>query len=209
MAQIVDRGFNQDPSICIITPTIGRPSLRVALQSIELSPLDQWIVVGDGTQPAAREIASTLFAHEDGVYYFETSTGRGDSGNPLRDLAMTWGYQDYFLFLDDDDVFVPNARRIINEELKRHFGAPVIFRMTSNGDVIWRHPSVEVGNVGGSMIAVPNRFGLIGTWANGHGHRSDYEFIMDTLRRYGSDWRQIIGWAGDIIIHCRTGETYE
>lgn len=192
------------PTICIITPTIGRPSLRQTLESVSLANNDHWIVVGDGPNTQARAIWASVPTRG---YYTETLTAYGDYGNALRDRAMMWATQDYLIFLDDDDVIVPGGIDIIKHEIKEHYPRPIIFKMRNgNGEILWKNREVTPGNVGAAMFCCPNRPDTFGKWTNGAGHRSDYEFIMATLKSYGPAWRQNIFWSDKVTVHCRPGE---
>lgn len=198
------------PTICVITPTIGRATLRRTLESGTIGEKDRWIVKADGLQPISRAIWQQLSVSY--VDYYEVLTNDGlpsSYGNSLRDLAMKQSDNDYFVFLDDDDIFVPNGIEIIKQEIARHDPPrPILFRMINgNGETLWRNREVTPGNVGGSMFVCPNIPGKLGTWANGHGHRSDFEFIWGTLEKYGPGWRQEIVWSSDVIIHCRPGDS--
>ena len=194
------------PSICIITPTIARPTLRRALESgaADLGADDLWIIIGDGPQNEALEICRQVL--DDCFAFMETGMALGDYGNPLRDQAMdlVGQDQDYFVFLDDDDSFAPNAIPIIKREIREHYPRPIMFRMINgNGELLWRTREMATGNIGGSMFCCPNTPGKLGTWANGAGHQSDLTFVEETLKLYGPGWRQNLFWAGDVIVHCR------
>jgi hypothetical protein len=193
------------PSICVITPTIGRPTLRRTLESgaKDLDKYDLWIVLGDGSQPKANKICQQIPFNCQAAFLESAELG-GDYGNPLRDQAMSIATQDYFIFLDDDDIFGHGAIPIIKREIARNFTRPVMFRMANgNGETLWRTRDVTPGNVGGSMFCCPNNPDRLGTWANGGGHRSDFNFIEQTLKLYGPGWRQNLIWSGDVIVYCR------
>jgi glycosyltransferase involved in cell wall biosynthesis len=192
------------PSICVITPTIGRPTLRQTLESgTGLSQGDEWLIMADGPQPdAIVSLAGVKLAC--GVKFIESENKTGDYGNSLRDEAMSIATQDYFIFLDDDDVFAPNAIQIIKREIAEHHPRPLMFRMINgNGELLWGSRDITPGNIGGSMFCCPNTPGKLGTWANGAGHQSDLHFIEETLKLYGPGWRQNLFWSGDVIVHCR------
>lgn len=195
------------PSICVITPTIGRPTLRRTLESgHQLTESDQWIVIQDGPKLETSRLLYEMreAAKNYSLYCMEMVSPTGDYGNTLRDLAMKQSSKDYFIFLDDDDVIAPGAIKIIKHEISEHYPRPIMFRMINgNGELLWRTREVTPGNVGGSMFCCPNTAGRLGTWANGTGHRSDYNFIEQTLKLYGPGWRQNLFWSGDVIVHCR------
>lgn len=196
------------PSICIITPTIGRPTLRRTLESgAMLVEHDEWLVMADGPQDAALIVSLAGIKLACGVKIIESEAKLGDYGNSLRDQAMSIATQDYFVFVDDDDIFAPNAIQIIKREIAEHHPRPIMFRMINgNGELLWRTREVTAGNIGGSMFCCPNVPGKLGTWANGAGHQSDLAFIEHTLKLYGPGWRQNLFWSGDVIVHCRPEE---
>lgn len=184
-------------TICIITPTIGRPTLARALASGELAPGDEWIVVGDGPQPEAEQVVNQMGPQ---YRYVEGSETR-NRGNEQRDLGMSLASADYLLFLDDDDVFTPGAIGVVHgflEDLPRPM--PIIFRMHHNGHIIWQSQELWPGEVGGCMFCLPNVPGKLGRWAGWPNEQtSDLEFIKDTLRHYG---RGDLLWSGNVIVRC-------
>ena len=195
-----------DLSICVITPTIGRPTLRRTLESAKLGPLDNWEVITDGPEIYKKVKPDILDLLNSRRYLHYSTTFRvmGHYGNRLRDTRMSITENDYFVFLDDDDVFAPGAIEIIKEAIAQHHPRPIIFKMRNgNGETLWKNREVTPGNVGGSMFVCPNDPDKLGKWDNGQGHRSDIEFIRQTLENYGPGWRQDIVWSDEVIIHCR------
>jgi hypothetical protein len=191
------------PSICVITPTIGRPTLRRTLESGILGQNDLWFVLQDSEGEGVYDIWYELRKSRPYLYLFETQYS-GNYGNSLRDYAIRVSQSKYFIFLDDDDIFAPGAIQIIKQEIALHHPKPIIFKMVNgNGEHLWRTRDITPGNVGGSMFCCPNIPGKLGKWDNGAGHRSDFEFIRGTLEKYGPDWRQQLAWSGEVIIHCR------
>jgi hypothetical protein len=96
---------------------------------------DLWLVLGDGPQPEALEVCKQVPFNCQSAF-LESAVSLGDYGNPLRDQAMSIATQDYFLFLDDDDVFAPNAIQVIKREIAEHFTRPIMFRMINgNGEI--------------------------------------------------------------------------
>lgn len=197
------------PTICVITPTISRDSLKATLESATLSPRDDWVVIGDGPQPKARAIVESLGKNRTYLRYMETEVQRGNWGNIPRDVAMKESPKDYFIFLDDDDVFAPNAMPVLKAELAKAFPCPVMFRLiTADGRTIWKDHRFGVGNIAGSMFACRNVPGRIGRWDNDGGYQSDFHFIEQTLNYY-PNWRTSLVWSGEVIILCQpNGGTY-
>jgi glycosyltransferase involved in cell wall biosynthesis len=182
------------PNICVITPTIGRPTLERALTSARLQSGDEWIIFADGPQPEAFATYRRLWADMPYLFYIESEQLTGNYGNALRDLAMELSDCDYFLFLDDDDTFTSGAIETVRARMN---GGPVIFRMNhpENG-VIWKETVVTPGNVGGSMLCLPNDRNRRARWGEFGGHGSDVQFIEKTLTLWPA-----YEWAGDVIIN--------
>lgn len=180
-------------SLCVITPTVSRPTLQRALISAELAPGDEWLIVGDGPQQPAQGIVADLWQRGRKWLRFLTGPETHSYGNAQRDYGMSRAVADYFVFLDDDDVFTPGAIEAIRGRLD---GGPAIFRMVHPNGIIWTEPRLGVGNVGGSMLVIPNRKHFFGKWADHTGHKGDADFIEDTLSR----WRFNAKWCSDIII---------
>jgi len=195
-------------NVCVITPTIGRPTLRQTLTSALLTSSDQWLVVGDGPQPQAAALVKELRDQGlDYLEYLELDPPGGRYGHPARDLAMTRAKADYLLFLDDDDIFAPHTWPTIVYELGLYWAQPVIFRMVNgNGEVLWKDPVLTVGNVGGSMVALPNRPHLPFWASTSDRHGCDLEFIQAALGRYHPSE---IRWSAQILVICRPGVLHE
>lgn len=198
------------PTICVITPTIGRPALKRALESARLSYHDRWMVILDVAH-GDREMFTQIVHGMNKLFWpyidlMPQINISGEYGNKLRDAAMQISENDYFLFLDDDDVFVPNAMNYVREEITRNYPRPIMFKMINgNGEILWKNREVTPGNVGTPMFCCPNIPGKLGVWDNGAGHRSDHEFIRTTLESHGDDWRQHLVWSDKVIVECRPG----
>lgn len=183
------------PTICTITPTISRPTLKRALTSARLEKGDEWIVVGDGPQPEAEAVCRGLRI----LPYLRYVEGpeSHDWGNTQRDLGMSLSDKDYFVFVDDDDVFNSGAIQAIRYQLS---DGPLMFRIWHNGGVIWTSRDMSVGNVARSMFVIPNRPGKLARWADDPSYESDFSFIQRTMAL----WRPTdLVWAGEIIQVCR------
>ena len=96
--------------------------------------------------------------------------------------ANTWLF--IFLFLDDDDVFLPGAIENVRQEMELRC-LPVMFKMKHPGGLLWREMVVTPGNVGGSMICIPNRPAKYGRWPEGNGtHATDIDFINENIKGF-------------------------
>jgi len=112
--------------VAFIVPTLGRPSLRKALASLESQSDPGWLahVVGDGVRPQvpgdprfwtweARPTKSAGLTRNLGMGFASAATPEGE-------LPVEW-----LAFLDDDDTVTPNYVQL----LRREHADVVIFRM--------------------------------------------------------------------------------
>jgi len=193
--------------LCLITPTIGRPTLQRTLQSAALGANDEWLVIGDGRQEKAGRLVSLMrlsgqFGPTDVQYHQATETKR--HGNHQRDTAMAMSDKDYFIFIDDDDIFVPGALTIIRQAIGSSEPCPWFFRMIDPlGQTLWKNQVIDRGNVGGSMLVVPNDPARLGRWSDSNGHDSDFLFIERTLKLWQPTPPK---WSSEVIIECKPNE---
>lgn len=188
------------PSIAIITPTLGRTTLPRTLESCwwQLGPDDEWLVVGDGPQPAARALVERL--GDSRARYLEVRQPRSAYGNAQRNLAMHAARAGWFLFLDDDDELLPGALDAVRQRLQQPL--PLMFRMDYRPGrrFLWEQPVLREGNVGGGMFVIPN---LPGRWAEWpETDRScvgDFTWIRQTLALWPAEALQ---WCEDVIYLC-------
>lgn len=172
------------PSLSVILPTIGRPSLPATLASIhcQLGPFDEVIVVSDGKNDETRRIIETADRR---YIYVELPERTHDWGGMPRNVGIWRATKDYLTFMDDDDVYLPGAFDVIRKALLEKQGVPMIFRMWHCGRIIWDSPSIGIANVSSQMLVVPNVKGLVGYWTSRYA--GDYDFIVDTVGRYDGD----------------------
>lgn len=140
----------------VIVPTCGRDTLVRTLASIAHQ-------LGEGDE-------ILVLKRTDSVY-----------GNSSRDTMIGKATGDYLLFMDDDDVFTPDAFQVIRAACDRNPYAVHMFRMRSDADgELWRTQAVTVGNVSGQIVAVPNQPPLP-LWAADSSATSDYEWITNVV----------------------------
>jgi glycosyltransferase involved in cell wall biosynthesis len=185
--------MNGAPSLTIIIPTAGRPTLSTTLETLapQVHAEDQILVVGDGQQPLARRLVVGLTSPP--WHYFEHGPTR-DTGRSQRELAIARATGDYLCFMDDDDVFTDGALDTIRARARAHPRRPLMFRMEDRfGTILWRVPQVAYANVSGHMLVVPNLAGKIGRW-----DKNDFDFIVQTLALQGEPV-----WLEDVIAVLR------
>lgn len=154
--------------LSFIVPTIGRESLTHALASIEVLPGDEILVCG---MPGRRMTRPE-------IRVIPCQSAR-DFGATERHLGMRYATQSHLAFLDDDQIFLPGHREIMQRAL---IDRPVLFRVEyPNGDI---EPSTETVNpreLTAAMIVIPNLQPKFGTWSATR--RGAYDFLRT------SDWK--------------------
>lgn len=158
-------------TISFIIPTIERASLKDTLDSIKPWPGDEVLVI----------------RHSD--------RHKGIYGNAERQEGVNKAKCDYLAFMDDDDVYAPGARDIMDRAIKESTGNnPILFRMQyPSGRVLWQKRWVKSGNVSTQMILVPNKKEMFSDWDLNH-RWADFQFI----NRWHWPAKQIT-WRPEII----------
>jgi len=186
----------QLPSVTIITPTIGRDSLKVMLNGLlpQLNQGDEVLIIGDGPQPNAKKIVDELASPF--ITYWESPLIR-NYGNPQRNEAISRSKGDYLMFVDDDDTVESNAIDVVKHSAKLYPGVPLMFKMLHDGyRILWDTPQVAYGHVSGQMFVTPNVKGKVGAWSGKYG--ADFDFMMSTLALY-PEGTAIVKFLEDII----------
>ncbi len=185
--------------ISIVIPTLGRPTLARALESVlpYLEPDDEILLVADGPRPSAQMVVDRCACRQ--LRYFEHFHPESTFGNAQRNFAMHAARGEYFAFLDDDDRFLPNALASIRREAQRP--APLIFRREYHQTFSWTKPEFIKGEVGTGMFATP----VHGSWCDcplttpepGY---TDFVWIQQVVALWppGS-----LRWCEDIIYWCK------
>lgn len=172
--------------ISFIIPSLGRPSLRQTIASIETEAGDEIIVVG----------TDAMVRTDPRPTYIMVAPGN-DWGRKERTRGMQEATQPYLAFIDDDDTYAPGHRALMRHAITTTPDAPVLFRMQyPNGFVLWREPHLISGNVSTQMILIPNDRAKLGAWTNRR--EGDYDFLASM--RWPMDsivWRpEVIAYLG-------------
>lgn len=173
-------------SITFVVATTGRDTLSRTLASIEAWPGDEVLVVCD-----------------DDVAVFDTRCRvvrcprGGDWGHSERNFVRGMARTSHVAHMDDDDVYAPGARVVMEDAAVRSPGVPTVFRMKFwHGLVLWREEKLECGNVGTPMFLWPNRPELFGTWQPFVG--GDFAFVETSAWK-----REEYVWRPEVIAHLR------
>jgi glycosyltransferase involved in cell wall biosynthesis len=113
--------------ITFIIPTIGKPGLQKAIESIEKQTSDNWkaIVVFDGIEPTisiSNPKITVMKIEKAGV-------GQNGAAN-VRNYGMKFVESEWIGFLDDDDTIAPDYVETFNNEISSYpLVDVIIFRM--------------------------------------------------------------------------------
>ena len=152
-------------SVSYVIASIGRPSLAAMLASIETRPGDEILLVGD-----------RLTCDDTRVTHIQCAPG-GDYGHAERNYATPMARGRYICHADDDDVYAPGARALMQDAIEKTPGRPVLFRMQApNGVFVWQRPVIECGQVGTGCFLLPNRPTMLGVWGPFYG--GDCHFLQ-------------------------------
>lgn len=169
--------------ISFIVATLGRPSLRATLRSIETLPGDEILVVGH---------AEPHYLQRPCIRFLPCPPG-GDWGHAERNYATPLARGQYVAHIDDDDTYVPGTRHLLEHAIRQTPGRPVLFRMRyPNGITLWSDPVLRCGNVGTPMMLIPNRPTMLGNWGSFVG--GDCHFL-ETMKWTPDD----IVWRPEVI----------
>jgi glycosyltransferase involved in cell wall biosynthesis len=158
-------------TISFIVPTIGRDSLKKTVASVETWPGDELLVI-------------------------QHNPPSGNWGNAERQEGTDKAQCDYLAFIDDDDVYIPGARKIMDKAIKESpEETPILFKMQyPSGRTLWNKKFVKNGNVGAPMILVPNIKKRLAEWDQMHSW-ADFYFI--------NRWKwfhEEINWRDEVVV---------
>ena len=124
---------NNHKTISFIIPTLGRESLQQTFDSIETWEGDEILTI-QHTPPS------------------------GNWGNAERQEGTDKAKCNYLAFLDDDDIYVQGARKIMDIAIRENLNNyPIMFKMQyPSGRIIWKDKKIACGNIGAPMFLVPN-----------------------------------------------------
>jgi hypothetical protein len=174
-------GHGKTNEISFIVATTGRAGLQRTLNSIEMWPGDELIVIGN--MGAAVDARAKFISH----------APCGDWGHTERNVAMPLAKGRYLAHIDDDDFYVPGTRGMMANAMETHPDKPTLFRMQfPSGLRLWQNRELRCGNLGTPMMLVPNTPGKLGVWAPYVG--GDFEFLR------GCGWQaEDFLWREEVI----------
>ncbi len=175
--------MSETVTLSIIVPSLGRPSLAAALDSLlpRLGLHDEIVVCAD-------ETGDVRFAESEadrvGAVFLTAPHGEG-VGCSQRNAAIAAATGSHLVFLDDDDVFTEDALSLFSRRAEPD--RPVIFRMRFGmGQTLWLDRAVRFCNVGTPMFCVPNLPGLVPLWRPHVGDQgADFQWISEVVELQG------------------------
>ncbi len=130
------------------------------------------------------------------VTFVSCPPGR-DWGAAERNFATPLAACRYVAHMDDDDVYAPGTRELMQHVIEMAPGRPALFRMRfSNGITLWQEQAVRCGNVGTPMMLIPNVPEKLGSWGSFVG--GDCAFLESM--KWGRD--EIV-WRPEVIALIR------
>ena len=206
------------PLLSVIVPTIGRPSVERAVNSLlrqgEWLPYEV-ILVGDtfaGTWteqlPRARALAER---YPEKIRYVEHDGGCHAWGHPQRNFGATVARGHYLSWLGDDDIYVRFAFPALAVALRaRVFDHPRdqrvhLFRWVAPWkSVLWHTAGfLAQDHIDAECIVAPNVPERLGRW-NPARYQGDYDFIRETVEHWGGVEKVI--WRPEVIAQARPSE---
>ena len=158
--------MNNPNTVSFIIPSINRETFKRTIDSIEARPGDEIIVEFD-IPPTHRW------------------------GNDQRNKGIARATGDYLAFMDDDDYYAPGHREIMENAMNENPWKPNLFKMKyPDGRILWSKKEVVPGNIGSSMIFIPNIKECFFPWKDGR-NMADFIFV-NTWRWLKEDivWRE-------------------
>ena len=194
------------PTLTIVVPTIGRPTLETTLQSIArqaLIPGDRVIVALDTYQEPPRPDVAELVARF-GFELLEVDGGVHFMGNPQLNAAIARCTTDYFCALGDDDIYVDGAFETIRAKVKpgrallfQFYAPPYLVAGDPTRFVLWADRVLRVANISGCCIVAP-RAALVPV-SDQQRCEVDFDWIVDIVAKTGH--KPI--WLNDVLIIAR------
>lgn len=139
-------------TVSVLVATLGRPTLERALTSItsQTKEGDQVLVIGATPEIEARAKAA-------GCDFVQCPPGNNWGGRE-REVGLQHATGEYVAFLDDDDIYFPDALDAMHAAMKTHPGQATIFKMhiAWTDGYLWTDPVLVMGNVGTPMVLLPN-----------------------------------------------------
>ncbi len=156
------------PTLTIVIPTIGRPTLKDTLDSIArqaLVPGDRVVVALDThAEPPRPDVAELVARYGKQFQLLKVDSGYHFMGNPQLNAAIRLCRTDYLCALGDDDVYVDGAMARLRPKLRdgkavlfQFYAPPFLVHDNPRRFVLWAARQLRVANLSGCCIAAPRK----------------------------------------------------
>lgn len=189
---------SESPLVAFITPTFRRatPVLLRCINCCQLQTIKDWeqLVCSDGPEePAARNLVTHL--NDSRVSYHHTERSCGDFGNNVRAEMLKLAKGKYVVFLDDDNLILPEYIEFMSLMLKGavadfavcqivHFG-PLNEQATGRAPRVLTGDPVKLYHIDSlQVMADREKFIAAGGWDTEKGYLADghtYERLAEKL----------------------------
>lgn len=200
------------PSLTVIIPCSGRPSILATLESIaeQNCPMRTEVVISNDGDHANVRDAYEKFRPVIDLRMQTWEFQHFDWGGHGRNKAMRLVRTSHIAYMDDDDIYTPGAFEAIYRRLLLDPFVPHMFRIKwwESGHFVWCEPG-EVSrkvmsngllNVASLCFVHPHIKGRYafwpGTWPG------ELDFMLETLTHYPQG---VMKWNEDVIAHVRPG----
>lgn len=204
------------PRFCVITPTIGRESLKRCIASLETQMYRDFVqvVVGDGPQP---EWVRTYCEENMGCFaqYLETPVkeAKGAFGAAPRNFALDHLPPcDYVCFVDDDNELLETALYQIMKAAMDNGNPPLLYQeiLFTNKFmekyVVFPKDVLLVAERGWDLLNGIYRRDVIGGTRFAPEYRGDFLFAEEITKRVNVPWVKVAGIGG---IHHLSWDTFD
>jgi len=190
--------------LSIIVPTPDGDGLEALLASVDpqLADGDEVLIVGDTHErdDQLSWLAAAIEGRGAPYRFLPYNAGHHCWGHCQINYGLTQATGDYLVFIDDDDVFTPDALRTIRQRIALLDTPRVLmfkFHCQRLGRTLpERYEAVESA-IGGHCIVPPNIPTRLGQWGERYG--GDFDFIRSTLDL----WDVPPAWNDDVIAIAR------
>ena len=174
------------PWLSVVIPTVGRPGLRLTLESISAQPESEGVevlVVADTFGGYSSELvrARTIVEYQ-GYRWCEHDAGRHCVGQPQRTYGARTATAPFVWFSQDDNIAAPDALAAIELAIdKQPRIRPLFFRFLSYWrEEIWREPVLRLGNIDADCLVFPRAIAHEVEW--GMRYEGDFDAAAARLR---------------------------